>query len=80
MTDHASNDPTPEMPEMPLDPFGPMHHAAAEMHVVYTNFIEVGFSEAQALELVKTALSTQMQINAAILQAFLARKKMEEGG
>ena len=49
---------------MPTDPFSPVFGVAIELFTTYTNFVEAGFTQEQAMQLVAAALATHMQINA----------------
>jgi hypothetical protein len=58
---------------LPPDPFGPVHSAAMELHTIYTNFKDVGFTDEQAMTLVQAALVKHMEMQAIL---GLAKKQM----
>ena len=56
-------DPTP-IDNLPPDPFSLLTGVAIELFTCFTEFVNAGFNEQQALVLVNSALVTNMQINA----------------
>ena len=45
------------MPDMPEEPLGQLAEGAIQMHTLYQAYVEAGFSETQALQLVLTILA-----------------------
>jgi hypothetical protein len=47
--------------DLPQDPFEDVQHGASQLHTLYTALVNGGFSQAEALELVKAVIQGQMK-------------------